>query len=142
MNCFFFVDDIAMLYDRKFTHQVDEFQQKLFARYEMRYIGEIEWFLSIRISRDRYHRLLTRCQDFSIDKLAVKFNLNISKKAPASPLDEDHVKNTDTVIKQEIFSYQQRVGSINYSTVITRPDVAYAASKLLEFLTNSSPVHL
>ena len=42
MICFFFVNDITVLYDRKFTHQVDEFQKKLFSRYEMRYIGEIE----------------------------------------------------------------------------------------------------
>ena len=42
MICFFFVDNIAILYDKKFTHQINEFQKKLFARYEMRYIDEIE----------------------------------------------------------------------------------------------------
>ena len=142
MLCFFFVDDIAVLYDRRYTHQVDEFQKKLFARYEMRYIGEIEWFFGIRISRDRYHRLLILCQDFYIDKLAVKFNIDISKKAPGCPIWNYHVKNTDTAIKQDIFTYQQKVESINYAAVITRPDVAYAASKLSEFLTNPSHLHL
>ena len=138
MICFFFVIDIMVLYDRKFTHQVNEFQKKLFSRYEMRYIGEIEWFLGIRISRDRYHRLFTLCLDFYIDKLAVKFNIDVSKKAPGAPLGDDHVKNTGTATKQEIFAYQQRVRSINYAAVITRPDVAYAVFKLSEFLTNPS----
>ena len=142
MLCFFFVDDIAVLYDRRYTDQVDEFQKKLFARYEMRYIGEIEWFLGIRISRDRHQRLLSLCQDSYIDKLAVKFNIDISQKAPGSPLSEDHVKNTGTATNQEILAYQQRVGSINYAAVITRPDIAYSASKLSEFLTNPSQAHL
>ena len=33
------------------------------------------------------------------------------------------------------------VGSINFAAVITRPDVAFAASKLSEFLTNPSKCH-
>ena len=43
---------------------------------------------------------------------------------------------------QEIHSYQQRVGSLNFAAVITRPDVAQAASKLSEFLTNPSKNHM
>ena len=43
---------------------------------------------------------------------------------------------------QEIHSYQQRVGSLNFAAVITRPDVAQAASKLSEFLTNPSKHHM
>lgn len=142
MLVFFFVDDIAVLYDGKFISQVDEFQKKLFARYEMRYIGEIQWFLGIKISRDRYHRVLYLSQESYIDKLTVKFNADISKKAPGSPISENLVKNTGTATSQDIYAYQQRVGSINYAAVITRPDVAYAASKLSEFLTNPSRTHL
>ena len=142
MLIFFFVDDIAVLYDRKFTLQVDQFQKKLFAKYEMRNIGEIEWFLGIRIARDRYRRHLFLSQDSYIDKLAVKFNIDLSKKAPGSPLGGDYVKNSGAATKQEIFTYQQKVGSINYAAVITRPDIAFAASKLSEFLTNPSKLHM
>lgn len=141
MICFFFVNDIAILYDRKFIHQTNEFQKKLFVRYEMRYIDKIEWFLEIKINRDRHHRLLFLCQDFYIDKLSMKFNIDINKKAPGFPLTEDHVKNTKTVIKQEILFYQQRVELINYAIVITRSDVVYAVFKLSKFLTNPSSMH-
>ena len=35
--------------------------------------------------------------------------------------------------------YQQKVGSINYIVINTRPDIARAASKLSQFLQNPSP---
>ena len=44
---FFFVDDIVTIYDRRYKHQVDTFQTQLFKAYEMRYLGELEWFLGI-----------------------------------------------------------------------------------------------
>jgi hypothetical protein len=42
---------------------------------------------------------------------------------------------------QLIQQYQRKVGSIIYAAVITRPDIAFAASRLLRFLTNPSPLH-
>ena len=42
MLCFFFVNDIAVLFDRQHINKIDEFQKKLFARYKMRYFGEIK----------------------------------------------------------------------------------------------------
>ena len=50
MLVFFFVDDIAVIYDKKFTHQVNEFEKKLCRTYEMRSLGQIEWFLGIHIT--------------------------------------------------------------------------------------------
>ena len=142
MICFFFVDDIAVLFHQQHTHQIDEFQKKLFARYEMRYLGEIEWFLGIRIARNRHQHVLHLCQDSYIDKLKMKFNIDLVKKPSGSSFMKNYFKNAGTAIKQEVFAYQQRVGSINYAAVIIRLDVAQAASKLSEFLINPSAKHL
>ena len=51
-------------------------------------------------------------------------------------------KHQGQATPQEIHAYQQRVGSINFAAVISRSDIAHAASKLSEFLTNSSKSHL
>ena len=72
----------------------------------------------------------------------MKFNIDISKKAPEFFLTKNHVKNTKMVIKQKILFYQQRVESINYAAVIIRFDVTYAAFKLSKFLTNPFSMHL
>jgi hypothetical protein len=37
--------------------------------------------------------------------------------------------------------YQQKTGSILYAAVITRPDIAFAASRLVRFNTNPGPEH-
>ena len=143
MLLFFFVDDIVVLFDHQHTKQVDEFQTKLFKAYQMRFLGELKWFLGIRISRDRDTRRLWLCQDSYIDKLTSKFKISIDKKCPGAPLPyEELLKSTTQATPQEIYAYQQRIGSINFAAVITRPDVAHAASKLSEFLTNPSKYHL
>lgn len=85
--------------------------------------------------------MLLLCQNSYIDKLEVKFNIDLIKKSPNSPLMEDCIKNANTAIKQEVFAYQQRVKSINYAAVIIRSDVAHAVFKLSEFLTNPSAKH-
>lgn len=143
MVLFFFVDDIAAIYHPRYTQEVNVFEQKLFKIYEMRNMGEIEWFLGIRIVRDREHCQLSLSQDSYIDKLITKYNVDTSHKPPATPLTHymPISKNQGTATAQEIRAYQQRVGSINFAAITTRPDVAFAASKLAEHLTNPSEQH-
>ena len=144
---FFFVDDIVLLYDRRWTNQADVFQTQLFDRFEMRHLGELEWFLGIQISRKRENGLLWLSQQSYIEKIVSKFNvsINLENKGPATPLPYGSgmqlVRNSGQATNQEIHAYQQIVGSINFAAVITRPDVAFAASKLSEFLTNPSKCH-
>ncbi len=49
--------------------------------------------------------------------------------------------NQLTAIDEENHAYQRKVGSLLYAAVITRPDIAYAASKLSEHLRNPSAEH-
>ena len=72
---FFFVDDIVTIYDRRYKHKVDIFQNELFKAYDMRYLGELEWFLGIQITRDRPSRKLCLSQSSYIDKISKKFNI-------------------------------------------------------------------
>lgn len=43
---------------------------------------------------------------------------------------------------QQITEMQEKVGSILYAAVVSRPDVSFAASQLSQFATNPSPEHL
>ena len=142
MIVFFFEDDICVLYDKRYTSQVDTFEADLFSTYEMKFLGEIDWFLGIRVTRDRASRKLWLCQDSYVDKLAAKFNIS-KTKTRLTPLPvEEILKFTGTASAQDILHFQQKVGSINFPAVITRPDIAHASSKLSEHLTNPSPHHL
>ena len=144
MILFFFVDDIVILFDQQHTKQVDDFQARFFDAYKMRYLGELEWFLGIRITRDRETRRLWLCQDSYIDKLTAKFNVSFDRKAPGASLlyGKELTKLSAQATPQEIYAYQQRISSINFAAVITRPDIAHAAFKLSEYLINLSLHHL
>jgi hypothetical protein len=41
----------------------------------------------------------------------------------------------------EICTYQKKIGSLLYVAVITRPDIAFATSRLARFNINPSPEH-
>ena len=73
-----------------------------------------------------------------------KFHVNISFKTSEASLSsfEEFKKNSKQATAEQILSYQQRIDSINFSAVTTRSDTAQAASKLSEFLTNSSQKHI
>src|SRR5436305_3276499 len=74
--------------------------------------------------------------------MAKKYNITLSTKPPKTPLlSIDLVPYKGTTIAQEIYAYQQRIGSINFNAIITRLDISKTMSKLLEFLQNLSPTH-
>jgi hypothetical protein len=55
---FFYVDDIVLLCHSNKLPQLHELSTALKSRYGMRDLGELSWFLGIRIIRDRPHKKL------------------------------------------------------------------------------------
>jgi hypothetical protein len=120
-----------------------QFKANLCSIYKFQDLGDLKWFLGVRIIRDRSSRKLWLCQDAYIGKIASKFHLLRDKWATPMTTDElgaFHPEQPPS--KQTIYSYQQLIGSLNYAAVITRADVARAASKLAEFLQNPAPQHI
>ena len=143
MILFFFVNDIIVIYDRQYFKQIDEFEIKLFKIYEMKSMNELKWFLGIRITRNRKLNTMILCQNNYIDKFIVKFNININKKVSNSSLKYiTMIKNIEQVTSQSIYVYQQRIKFINFATIITRSNVIFAISKLVEFFINFSNYHI
>ena len=106
-------------------------------------LGDLQWFLGMRVVRDREARKLWLCQDSYIDKVVSRYHLE-EGKGPLTPLIPDHplLPNEETARPEVIHQYQAKVGSMLYPTIITRPDCAFAASKLAEHLQNPSQRHV
>jgi hypothetical protein len=137
---FFYVDDICVLYHQSNADALSEFKSKLFTKYEMRDMGELNWFLGIRVVRNRQRRRLWLTQDAYIAKITSKFGLS-SLKAKTPMATEALLKYDGQATSIQIERYQSMVGSVNYPAVITRPDIAYTSSKLSEHLQNPGPLH-
>src|SRR5580700_1247952 len=97
---------------------------------------ETNHFLGIRILRDRPNRKLWLIQDSYIENFAHKFNITVAK-APKTPLPATTPQlYSGQATPQQTYGYQQRIGSLNFPAVVTRPDIARACSKLSEYLQN------
>jgi hypothetical protein len=58
---FFYIDDIIMLYHPDYQDKFENLEQQLVKLYILRQIGDVKWFLGIRVER-----LLASCQLYSV----------------------------------------------------------------------------
>jgi hypothetical protein len=121
--------------------QASAIRNALIARYEMKDLGELNWYLGIRVIRDRGQGKLWICQDSYIEKIIHRYNLEF-RKHPSTPMSiEPMAHSSQQASPQQILAFQGKTGSINYATIQTRPDAARAASHLAEFAINPSQQH-
>ncbi|KJZ67918.1 hypothetical protein HIM_12693 [Hirsutella minnesotensis 3608] len=142
LTVFFFVDDIVFLYWKENTAAAEQLAAALKHKYAMTDQGELQWFLGIRVLRDRPNRKLWLCQDSYIEKMVQRYDLRRVDQFKGAPFPcNDLQPHSGQASPNEIQLYQSKIGSLNYTAVITRPDIAKAASKLAEFLNNPSDQH-
>ncbi|RKK19546.1 hypothetical protein BFJ65_g6263 [Fusarium oxysporum f. sp. cepae] len=140
---FLYVDDLLIIAQPEYLQQVNNFKAAVHSKYEIKDLGEAISFLNIRILRDVNAKKLWICQDGYINKLGVKFGIDQSMRT-ATPLTSSYrpqpFEGQATI--QQITEMQEKVGSILYAAVVSRPDISYAASQLSQHAKNPSPEHL
>jgi hypothetical protein len=105
--------------------------------------GPVKSFLGINITRNWSQHLIALNQGAYIDHLIMEFGLTDTRTAP-TPLDKS-LPLLAAVPDQKMCNpeyYQRLTGSINHLAVFTRPDIAFAASKLAQFNSNPTAKHL
>lgn len=137
----FYVDDIVILSRKEDRAHRDKLVHYLSTKYQMRSLGEVKWFLNIRVTRDRTARKAWLCQDSYINKVVDEYNVNQEFK-PRTPLSGSSlVEYSGEASPLQKYAYQRRIGSLIYNAVATRPDIAAPTSLLSRFLSNPSPQH-
>ena len=135
---FFYVDDIVIAYQK--GQDLKELVAILKKRYKLIRGNELQQFLGIEIVRNRTRRLLWLSQLAYIEKISrLVENKDIAAQTPMSFI--KLLPRNDIALASKVTRYQKKISSILYAVVITRPDVAFAASRLARFLTNPSPIH-
>jgi len=146
LTVFFFVDDIVAMYQEAHASQANEFIARLQDTFKIRDLGELRWFLGIRVIRNRPRRRIWLMQDSYIEEVAARFGLDdLGGKGPATPY-ETHIAihllpHDGQASFATIHLYQRKVGSLMYAAIITRPDISWITAKLAQFLQNPSPRH-
>ncbi|RMZ78499.1 hypothetical protein DV736_g6692, partial [Chaetothyriales sp. CBS 134916] len=63
------------------------------------------------------------------------------QKPPSTPLEQELALSTEEASPESRHLYQQKIGSILFAAITTRPDIALASSKLSQFNQNPSNEH-
>ena len=117
---------------------------KLHQEFEMTDLGELRTFLGLEIERNRRRRTLHLCQTKYIQTI-----LDIQKMRACNPTStpaDPHVRlersSSDfEATAGEKRKYQSAVGCLMYAMLGTRPDIAYAVSKVSQYSTNPNSTH-
>ena len=142
---FSYVDDLVFAYPKSKQPVVDEAVKILQSKFVLTGGKDLQWFLGIEIIRDRPKRTLWLSQATYMEKLITHIRPDLlRKRAPTTPIrEEEHLPSPSDfhASPQSIHRYQRKMGGALYPAIITRPDVAFAASRLGRFASNPSPEH-
>lgn len=137
---FFYVDDIVFAYKKEYTAIAQSLAQRLRQKYQLTGGNNLQWFLGIEIIRDREKGLIWLSQTAYFDKIVQLASIPPTRaKVPIATA--ELLPYNGKAEPRSITAYQQKTGSILYAAVITRPDIAFAASRLVRFNTNPGPLH-
>ncbi|KID81860.1 polyprotein [Metarhizium guizhouense ARSEF 977] len=138
---FFYVDDIVLAYQKNKENEAKHLTDQLQRKYQLTGGNALQWFLGMEIIRDRGKRLIWLSQSAYIDKIA---NLATPSpdRWPTVPMSgPEPLPYEERASIASIRRYQKKIGSILYAAVVTRPDIAFAVSRLARFNTNPSDEH-
>jgi hypothetical protein len=135
--CFFYIDDIVFAYRKKDSKAMREAVDEMQNYFRLNPIGELKWFLGMHIFRDRPKRSLWLSQQAYIEKLANEFITEPkSDKWPPTLIAKEELfplPTEDEVLETDRTRYQRKIRSILYAAISTRPDIAFAAARLLRY---------
>ena len=127
--------------------EIQNLKLRLRSMFEMKELGEARKILGIEISRDKQKRQLALSQKSSLDKIVEKFNM-IDAKEVSVPFTQhfkiSHEQSPNDELSMREMSripYSNAVGSLMYSIVCTRPDLAHAMNVSSKFMTNPGQAH-
>ena len=140
-----YVDD--MLIVGRDSNKIVDLKASLSKSFAMKDLGPAKQILGMRISRDRKNKKLWISQEKYIEKVLKRFNMNnakpvcsplpvhmklSSKQCPTTDEDKKKMKNVP---------YSSAVGSLMYTMVCTRPDIAHAVGVVSRFMSNPGKEH-
>ncbi len=120
---------------------VAELKAKFMEKWECRDLGEVKDFLRMRILRKGSQIRIDQCA--YLEKVLLRCGMQNAKSAPTPlPTGYQPVANTAPVDPALRSRFQTIIGSLLYIMLGTRPDIAYAVTKLSQFAANPSEDHL
>ncbi len=114
-------------------------------QFQIKDLGELSWFLGIRITRDRAKGTISLSQDTYATRLLEKYGLQDAKVAKTPMASGSTLRrftsDTEMLDADGASTYREIIGSLMYLGTQTRWDIAYTLGILSRFLDCPSKQH-
>jgi hypothetical protein len=137
-----YTDDILHCYPKNCNNERNRFLTVLQKMHTVSIKGIPEWFIGIKIERNRSENKIFLSQEQKIDQLLIDTDLLECKKC-ATPMMENikFEMEPEFETKADKRTYQAIIGSLIYLATCTRPDIAFSVAKLVQYMSNPYESH-
>ena len=141
-----YVDDIPSAFAPEDRAEWQEIKAHFFSRFSIKFLGDADWLLNLRITRDRATRRLYLDQRAYTESMLeeLQFDQCTPLSHPGAPEELTRAgcptSDEERLAMREI-PYRRAVGSLAYLANTSRPDIAQAVNLVSQFSQNPGPVH-
>lgn len=135
---FLFVDDMQIAFDESDDDEYAEILDMLTKRFNISNLGDSKYMLGMRITRDLKAKTIFLDQELYITKALEKFGLAQCRSEPTPAVQSSSAPKTaeemtaDDEHPADVHLYQEKVGTLLYAAISTRPDISFAVNKLTQ----------
>ena len=135
-----YVDDILLA--GKSDKRMKEVKRALSAQFEVKDLGDLHYLLGVAVNQNHAEKSIWIGQPTYTSTILEKFGMKEAKPI-ATPVNTDSklVKATEKDELVDKYLYQSAVGSLQYLSTMTRPDITYAVSNVAKFCSNPTKEH-
>ena len=136
-----FVDDLLLMGND--LSMIKKIKKKLGEAYHMKDLGAAQSYLGIQITRDCAHRRIWIDQEAYIDSALTRFHFMDANNTKTPLPTGVHLTKSETPSSTNLRTkYQQLIGTLLYAALGTRPDIAFAVTRLSRFNSEPTEEHL
>ena len=134
-----YVDDGLLAADS--PESMDQMIRDIRGSFDIQDLGEPERLLGVKIVRDRNKGHIHISQPTYIDSLTKRFKIT-PRKSISTPMETNVDLQASTLADNtENILYASLIGSINYCTIFTRPNISFATNKCAQFTSKPTDNH-
>jgi hypothetical protein len=141
-----YVDDIPGAFDEADRGEWEEIKRRFADKYSIKFFGEADWLLNMRITRDRSNKLLWIDQQSYIEDMLEELGLEESHGvdhpgAQGEMIKVDCPSTPEQQAQMRQVPYRRFVGLLSWLAQTYRPDIAHSVNVAAQFSQNPGATH-
>ena len=141
-----YVDDIPSSFHPDDKDEWNEIKEKLNKKYKIKFLGEADWLLNMKITRDTANNRIYLDQSSYVESILEEFDMKnhipVSSPSPTYKMSKLDCPTTDEGKEaMKKFPYRRLVGLLMYLSNATRPDIAFAVRTAAQYMENPGILH-